>query len=111
MFHCFSAPYTSPPQKNTAAFALSLAISIHPGSHSPVHTVPRFAPTREEAAGDPFGALFAQRTPGLAAPRRVASKRERKIASEVGWWDCGVGAQSGGFGWEGTLEVEVGVGY
>ncbi|CAK9058588.1 unnamed protein product [Durusdinium trenchii] len=38
---------------------------------------------REEAAGDPFGALFAQRTPGLAAPRRVASKRERKIASEV----------------------------
>ncbi|CAK9024761.1 Hypothetical protein (Fragment) [Durusdinium trenchii] len=36
-----------------------------------------------EAAGDPFGALFAQRTPGLAAPRRVASKRERKIASEV----------------------------
>ena len=38
---------------------------------------------REEAAGDPFGALFAQRTPGLAAPRRVASKKGRKIATEV----------------------------
>ena len=31
----------------------------------------------EEAAGDPFRALSAQRTPGLAAPRRVAFKKER----------------------------------
>lgn len=38
---------------------------------------------REEASGDPFQALFAQRTPGLAAPRRVASKKGRKIATEV----------------------------
>ena len=37
----------------------------------------------KEAAGDPFRALFAQRTPGLAAPRRVASKKGRKIATEV----------------------------
>ena len=38
----------------------------------------------EEAAGDPFRALSAQRTPGLAAPRRVAFKKGRKIATEAG---------------------------
>lgn len=41
------------------------------------------SPALQEAAGDPFGALFAQRTPGLAAPRRVASKKGRKIATEA----------------------------
>eukprot|EP00931_Biecheleriopsis_adriatica_P076153 TRINITY_DN49895_c0_g1_i1.p1 TRINITY_DN49895_c0_g1~~TRINITY_DN49895_c0_g1_i1.p1 ORF type:complete len:374 (-),score=65.73 TRINITY_DN49895_c0_g1_i1:129-1250(-) len=29
---------------------------------------------------DPFGALFATRTPGLSAPRRVASRRDKKHA-------------------------------
>ncbi|CAJ1386676.1 unnamed protein product [Effrenium voratum] len=36
-----------------------------------------------EDSGDPFGALFATRTPGLSAPRRVASKKERQIRSQI----------------------------
>ncbi|OLP81671.1 Protein aardvark, partial [Symbiodinium microadriaticum] len=41
----------------------------------------------KESTNDPFGALFATRTPGLSAPRRPLSKREKKVVSQMDFDD------------------------